>query len=172
MLRTLMWVLVLLSVSSMAMAELKIGAINAGKVMELAPQASAARAKLEKEFATRQRDLVAMQQEYVDLEESLARDGLMMTEAQRSEKTRELQGKQRDIQRFQDDFRDDLDARRNDELGTLQRQIYDAMIELAEREKYDLILSEGVVFASDKIDLTDMLIKQLEANFNQTKSTP
>lgn len=161
MLRTLLLVLVMLSVSSIAMADLKIGVINPGKVMENAPQAAAARAKLESEFSTRSVELEAMQKEYLDLEESFNRDGLLMTEVQRSEKARDLQNRQRDIKRFQDDFRDDLDSRRNEELGVLQRTIYEAMLTLAEREGYDLILSEGVAFASDKVDLTDKLIEQL-----------
>jgi len=172
MLRTLVLMLVMLSVSSVAIAELKIGVINPAKVMELAPQAAAARAKLEKEFAERNGKLLSMQEQYVALEESFNRDGLLMTETQRSEKARELQTKQREIKRFQDDFRDDLDARRNEELGALQRVIYDAMLVIAKREKYDLILSEGVAFASDKVDVSDKLITELSASSAAAKAKP
>ncbi len=170
--RKTLFALVMLCSSSVVVADIKIGAVDPAKVLEQAPQAEAARAMLEKEFSGRDQELVALQQQYRTLEESLSKNSLMMSLEQRNNKERELRTLQRDIERTQEAFRDDLNLRRNEEFGKLQREIYEAIIKLAEREGYDLILSEGVIYASDKVDLSDQLIKQLEQQYSQSKSTP
>ncbi len=170
--RKILFGLALLCSSSVIAADMKIGAVDPAKVLEQAPQAEVARALLEKEFAERDRELVELQQKYRALEETIARDGLMMSPEQRDSKERELRTMQRDVLRTQEAFRDDLNIRRNEEFGKLQREIYEAIIKLAERDNYDLILSEGVIYASDKIDLSDQLIKQLKQQYNQSTATP
>ncbi len=169
--RNILFCLVFLC-SGSAIAEMKIGAVDPAKVLEQAPQAEVARALLEKEFAERDRALVELQQKYRTLEETLARDGLMMSPEQRDGKERELRNLQRDVRRSQEAFRDDLNIRRNEEFGKLQREIYEAIIRMAERDGYDLILSEGVIYASDKVDLSDQLIEQLKQQFSQSTATP
>jgi len=158
--------------STVMAAELKIGAVDPAKVLESAPQAEVARAKLEKEFSERDRELLELQQKHRSSEETLARDGMMMSPEQRASKERELRNLQRDIERNQEAFRDDLNIRRNEEFGKLQREIYEAIIQLAEQEGYDLILSEGVIFASGKVDLSDQLIEQLESQHKLAQPAP
>ena len=170
--RNILFCLALVCSGSAIAAEIKIGAVDPAKVLEQAPQAEVARALLEKEFAGRDRELVELQQKYRTLEETLARDGLMMSPEQRDGKERELRNLQRDVRRSQEAFRDDLNIRRNEEFGKLQREIYEAIIKLAERDGYDLILSEGVIYASDKIDLSDQLIEQLKQQYSQSTATP
>ncbi len=170
--RKIIFSLALLCSCSVMAADMKIGAVDPARVLERAPQAEVARVKLEKEFAERDQDLLALKRKYRASEEALNRDGLMMSGEQRAEKERELRNLQRDIQRTQEAFRDDLNIRRDEEFGKLQREIYDAIIQLAQREGYDLILSEGVIYASDKVDLSDQLIKQLEAQFKLQQSQP
>jgi len=170
--RNILFCLALLCSSSAIAADMKIGAVDPAKVLEQAPQAEVARALLEKEFAERDRELVELQQKYRTLEETLARDGLMMSPEQRDGKERELRNMQRDVRRTQEAFRDDLNIRRNEEFGKLQREIYEAIIRMAERDGYDLILSEGVIYASDKVDLSDQLIEQLKQQFSQSTATP
>ncbi|VAW87737.1 hypothetical protein MNBD_GAMMA18-1098 [hydrothermal vent metagenome] len=170
--RNILFGLALLCSSSTVVAEMKIGAVDPAKVLEQAPQAEVARTLLEKEFAGRDRELVELQQKYRALEEVIARDGLMMSPEQRDGKDRELRTMQRDVRRTQEAFRDDLNIRRNEEFGKLQREIYEAIIKLAERDGYDLILSEGVIYASDKIDLSDQLIEQLKQQYSQSTATP
>ncbi len=168
--RKIFLAMMLLCSSTVSATDIKIGAVDPAKVLEKAPQAEVARSLLEQEFADRDKELVKMQDEYRTKEDDLAKNALMMSADQRSSKERELRTLQRDIQRFQEAFRDDLNIRRNEEFGKLQREIYEAIVKLAEDDGYDLILSEGVIFASGKVDLSDKLIKVLEAKFAKQQS--
>lgn len=147
--------------SSATAAEIKIGFVNAAKVSAEAPQADAAREKLEKEFQPRDQGLLTAQKEIRSLEEKLARDGAVMSEAERSGLERDILSRKRDLRRQQDEFREDFNMRRNEELARLQRRIIETIQQLAKEEKFDLIVSDGVVYASDRIDITPKVIDRL-----------
>jgi outer membrane protein len=144
-------------------AEYKVGFVNAARVLEEAPQAAEARDRLEREFAPRDRELVQAQQELRKFEEQLARDAAIMSEAEQRRLEREILQSQRDIKRAQDEFREDFNIRRNEEFGKLQRQVYDAIVALAKQEQYDLILSDGVIFAGERVDITDQVLQRLSS---------
>ncbi len=146
-----------------AQAGVKIGFVNAEKVLEKAPQVEAARKRLEREFRPRDQELVAMQKEIKRLEEKLARDRDVMSEAQREKLERKIRAKRRELKRAQDEFREDFNIRRNEEFDKLQRQIHKAIIDLAKDEKFDLILGDGVIYASPKVDITDKVLKRLKS---------
>ena len=158
-----------LVLSGLAQAEVKVGVVNTAKLMEQAPQAKAAISKMESEFAPREKELVALQREIKSKEEKLARDGAVMSEEARSRLERELVSKRREFKRGQDEFREDLNIRRNEELSKLQRYLYEAIVALAREEKYDLIVSEGVVYASDRIDITDAVLDRLKKAYKAGK---
>lgn len=143
-------------------AELKIGVVIAAKVMQDAPQAESARAKIEREFAPRDKKIVEMQRELQSMEEKIGRDAAVMSEEQRQRLERDILALKRDAKRAQEEFRDDLNIRRNEEFGKLQREILTVINALAEEEGYDLILSEGVIFASGKVDLSQKVIDRLK----------
>jgi outer membrane protein len=142
-------------------ADYKIGVVNAVKVLESAPQADAARKKLEKEFQSRDRELVAAQKDLKGLEDRLTKDGAIMSETERQRLERDIINKRRELKRDSDEFREDVNFRRNEEFGKIQRDIVKAIQDVAESQKYDLILGEGVVFASKAVDITDKIIKQM-----------
>ena len=142
-------------------AEIKIGFVNVARVLQQAPQAEAAKKRLEKEFAPRDKRLVAMQKEVKKLQEKLSRDAAVMSDAERRKLEREIISKQRDLKRAQEEFREDFNLRRNEELGKLQRQVFEAIKSLAKDEGYDLLLTDGVVYASDKVDVTEKVQKRL-----------
>ena len=142
-------------------ADLKIGVVSAARVSAEAPQAEAARLKLEREFAPRDQELVAMQKEVREMEERLTRDGAVMKEADQRSLEREIVSRKREIRRMQDEFREDFNMRRNEELSQLQRRIIETIQKLAKDEKFDLILSDGVIYASDKVDITARVIELL-----------
>jgi outer membrane protein len=146
-------------------ADYKVGFVDAGKVLEEAPQAEDARARLEKEFAPRDRELVKGQKEIREVEDKLVRDGAVMSESERTRLERELRASKRDLKRQQDEFRDDLNLRRNEELQKLQRQVFEAIQALAKQEKYDLILGDGVIFANSRVDITPKIIDYLKRTF-------
>jgi len=149
--------------SGTALAETKIGFVDTVKLMEAAPQAKSAQSKIESEFAPREKELVALQREIKKLEDKLSRDSAVMSESERTKLERKILSKRRDMKRTQEEFRDDLNIRRNEVLAKLQKDMYQAVVTLAKEQKFDLILSQGVVYSSDKVDITDSVLKKLKA---------
>jgi len=142
-------------------AENKIGFVDTVKLMEAAPQAKSAQSKIEKEFAPREKELVALQRQIKTKEDKLTRDGAVMSESERNKLEREILSKRRDLKRSQEEFRDDLNIRRNEVLAKLQKDMYEAVVTLAKEQKFDLIMSQGVVYSSDRIDITASVLKKL-----------
>lgn len=149
--------LVLMFAANLSYAELKIGFVNVAKVLEKAPQAAKAKERLEKEFSPRDKHLVAQQKEIKTLEEKLARDASVMSETERRKLERDIIGKKREAQREQQEFSEDFNMRRNEELGKLQRRIVEAIRALAKEEGFDLLLTDGVIYAGEQIDVTDQV---------------
>ena len=157
----------LISVNSFA-AELKIGFVNAAKVLEQAPQADAARAALEKEFSPRDKSLLESQKETRNLESRLTRDGAIMSESERRKLERDIVSRKRDIKREQEEFREDLNIRRNESFDKLRRRVYEVIVDISKKEKYDLVVSDGVVYADNRIDITDKVVARLKQEFKQS----
>lgn len=144
--------------------DLKVGFVNVSRVIEKAPQGEAALKKLEEEFGPRDREIRAMREEVKALEEELLKNDLVLDDPARSKKELELRDKRRALRRATSEFREDYNLRRNEELNALQQIVIKAIVEIAEEESYDLIVHEpAVVFASDQIDITERILKQLEA---------
>ncbi len=141
-------------------AEVKIGYVNAVKVIEQAPQRETALKKLEAEFTPRDKKLVEMQQEIREAEEDLEKNRLVMKDSERRDKESQLGALKRDLRRETQEFREDLNARRNEELAALQKMVQQIIVEIAKQEKYDLIL-EGAVYASSSVDITDKVLERL-----------
>lgn len=155
-----------LCLPTLALAEVKVGFVNTVKLMEEAPQAKAAISKMEAEFAPREKELVGIQRDIKQAEDKLSKDAAIMSDSDRSKVERDLVNRKRELKRSQDEFREDLNIRRNEELAKLQRRLYDAIVDLAKAENYDLIVSEGVVFASTRIDITDAVLERLKKASN------
>ena len=143
-----------------AAVELKIGFVNTERVFREAAPAQKAQKKLEKEFAVRDQELQKMVKQGKDLQAYLEREGVTIGDAERRNKERDLANLNRDIQRAQREFREDLNLRRNEELSSVQERANKAIIAIAEAEKFDLILQEAV-FASPRIDVTERVLKAL-----------
>ena len=141
----------------------KIGVVNPAKVLEDAPQADTARKRLQKEFSQRQKDLVSKQKEIKKLQDKLAKDGAIMSESNRKKLERDIIAKRRELKRLQDEFRDDLNFRRNEEFGKIQKEVVKAIQAVAREGKYDLIIGDGVIFASKKVDITPLVVEKLKA---------
>jgi len=139
----------------------KIGFVNTERLFREAAPAKRAQQKLEKEFANRDTDLQKLAKQVRDLQAQLERDGVTMSEAERRNKERDLANMTRDMQRQQREFREDLNLRRNEELAAVQERANKVIQQIAESEKFDLILQDPVVFASTRIDITDKVIKAL-----------
>jgi outer membrane protein len=148
-------------VSTAQAADIKIGFVNVAVIMEKAPQAEKAKVALEKEFSPRNKRLLASQKEVKKLDEKLARDAKMMSESEARKLQRNILEKKRDLKRDQEEFREDFNLRRNEELAKLQRLVFEAIKSLSEAEKFDLVLHDGVIFASGKVDITKKVQQRL-----------
>jgi outer membrane protein len=141
--------------------ELKIGYVNAVRVIEEAPQGVAALKKLEAEFGPRDKELVDLQARIRALEDELQKGGVALKENDRRGREREVLALKRELKRATQEFREDYNQRRNDELAVLQQVVRKAILEIARQEKYDLVLHEGAVYASDAVDITEKVLKRL-----------
>ena len=142
-------------------ADYKIGFVNTERLFREAAPAKRAQSKLEKEFAQRDQELGKMARQVRELQAQLDKDGATMTETDRRNKERDLANLSRDMQRAQREFREDLNLRRNEELASVQERANKVIQGIAESEKFDLILQDPVVYASQRIDITEKVIKAL-----------
>lgn len=156
-----LWVAVF-SVPSYA-AELKIGVVNAAAVMEQSPQKTRALARLEKEFASRSKVIESKAKTLRTKQEKLVKDSAIYSATELKNKERAIVSEQRDIKRLQDEYSEDLSIRRNEELRKLEKEIAQTIVKLAEKESYDLVVYQGVIFASDRVDITDKVLTLLKA---------
>ena len=150
-----------LSAGAAVAADYKIGFVNTERLFREAAPAKRAQAKLEKEFAARDAELGKMARQVRELQALLDKDGSTMAEADRRNKERDLANLSRDMQRSQREFREDLNLRRNEELASVQERANKVIQQIAEAEKFDLILQDPVVYASQRIDITEKVIKAL-----------
>ena len=150
------------SASAMAAdVTMKIGFVNTERLFREAAPAKRAQQKLEKEFAARDAELGKLTRQVRELQAALDKDGATMAESDRRNKERDLANLTRDMQRAQREFREDLTLRRNEELASIQERANKVIQGIAESEKFDLILQDPVVYASQRIDITEKVIKAL-----------
>ena len=150
----------LLGLSQAAIAETKIGFVNSDRVMREAAPAVRAQQRLEKEFEKRDQELQRIARDLKSMQEDLERNGPTMADGDRRNKERALTELNRDFQRKQREFREDLNQRRNEELASVLDKANRTVKELAEQENYDIIFQEAV-YANPRIDITDKVIKSL-----------
>lgn len=148
--------------------QLKIGVVNIPVLMERAPQTKAAMDALQEEFALRQREFLAKQKEFEELTAKVQKDVAVMGETERRNAEKNLRDLQREVTRLQSEFREDLNLRQNEELGLLQRSILKEVQDYAAQEGYDLIVGDGVLFASGTVNITEEVLRAVEANFQAT----
>ena len=140
--------------------ELKIGFVSTERIFSDATPAKAATAKLEQEFSKRDKDLQELAARVKSAAEKLDKEGPVLSDAERNKRQRELGEMDRDFQRRQREFREDLNQRRNEELAVVLEKANKVIKQIAETEKYDLVLQEAVYF-SPRIDITDKVLKAL-----------
>jgi outer membrane protein len=164
--RLIILILLVFSYSFAFAEDYKLGAINAMRVLEQSPQADRARATIEQEFAPRDKQLVAKQKDLKAMEDKLAKDSAIMSQTERSNLERDIINKKRDLKREQDEFRDDFNFRRNEEFAKIQKDIVDAIQKVAKENNYDIVLSDGVIYASPKADISELVIEYLKKQGN------
>jgi outer membrane protein len=151
----------LLAVSPLACADTKIGYIDTERLFKDSSMAIKAQKRLEQEFSKRDQDIQKLLKQVRDLQNVLEQNEATMSDADKTRKERDLANMTRDLQREQREFREDLNQRRQEEFNALHERARNIIVNIATKEKFDLIL-ENVVYASPRIDLTDRVMKALE----------
>ncbi|OJZ16789.1 MAG: hypothetical protein BGP21_09785 [Thiobacillus sp. 65-29] len=152
--------LVSMAIATPAWADTKIGFVNTERLLREAPLSVAAQKKLEREFASRDQELQKLAKQARDLQAQLDKDGVTMSETERRNKERDLGNLNRDLQRQGREFREDLNLRRNEELGQIQERARKAIQDIAKAEKFDIIV-EQAVYVDARTDITDRVMKAL-----------
>ena len=147
-----------------AWAELKIGVVDYGRLVEESPQAKSALEAIRTEFTPRQRDLQNQQAVLKSKEDKLQKDGATMTQDQRSNAEKDLRDSYRELQRKQSEVQDDFNARRNEEMSRLQKTLIEQVRIYAKAQNFDLVIADGVIYTTPTIDITPAILAQLEAS--------
>ena len=146
--------------SASASDPIKVGYVNTQRIFRDAPTAVKAAKKIEAEFSKRDQDLQRLAKQIQTIQESLEKNGVTLSEADRRVKEKDLNELSRDFQRKQREFREDLNLRQNEENAAIIEKANKAIKQLAETEKYDLIVQD-VVWVNPKLDVTEKIIKAL-----------
>ena len=152
----------LLAVAPVQAQETKIGFVNTERILREAPPAKAAQVKIEQEFSKREKDLQDMSARIKSTSEKLDKDAAVLTESDRARRQRELTDLDKDFQRKQREFREDLNQRRNEEVANVLERTNKVIKQIADAEKYDIILQDAVT-VNPRIDITEKVLKALNA---------
>ena len=141
-------------------AELKIGYVNMSKLLAEATPAKKAQTKLEKEFAGKDTELKKMNKQIRELQSSLEKETVTLSESDRAKKERELANLNRDFQRIQREYNEDFNLRRNEELAAVLERVNKTINQVGKQEEFDLILLD-VAYSNPRLDITDRVLKVL-----------
>ena len=154
-----------------AQAQAKIGVVNVARLLQEAPQAQAASQALENEFANRRRELENQQKDLKAREDKLQKDGAVMAANERAAAEKALRDGQREFARKQNEFLEDLNVRRNEVLGQLQRTILQEVQTYAKGAGLDVVVSEAL-YASPSVDVTQQVLSALQARKGSAPAKP
>lgn len=154
------------AVPAASAAALKIGFVNVQQIMATAPQAAAARAQLKKEFGDREKALTAQHSAIQKQEADLKRNSAVMATDKKNAAEKALRDKMSGFNSAMSTFRNDFNMKRNELLQGLQKRIYAAIVKVAKDGGYDLVLSNGVVYASNQVDVTKQVLAELAKTKN------
>lgn len=139
----------------------RIGFVDIPYLIDRAPQALEAEQRLEAEFAPRQAELERQRAELAVMAARLLDTTLELGEAERARLDRETRGLERRIRRSEQDFREELNIEKNDEFKDVRILVLEAIATFGKQNDYDLIISDGVLFANNRIDVTERILEYL-----------
>lgn len=143
--------------------ELKLGVVALQKIMEKAPQAEAAKKRIEGEFRPREKDLTEKRKALRAMGERIEKDGAIMSEAERQKLERDAVAQERDLKRQEQDFQEDLNRRQNEELGRMQRRLLEVVRTYGKEAGFDVIVGDSLLFFSERVDITDTILQRMIA---------
>ena len=146
-------------------ADLKIGVVDMSSLLQKSPQAQSASQEMAKKFDSRKKDLVSEQDKIKNLQDTLSKNGAVMSASQLQDSQAQLDELQRDFSRKQSDYMDDVNMERNAALSRLQQQVLKAVQEFAQAQKYNLIVGDGVFYKDNTVDVTDQVLAQMQKDY-------
>ena len=155
-----------------AQAEIKIGVVNATRLLQESPQAKAVQEALRNEFAPKQREIAAQQAALKAKQEKYEKDAPTMSAEQRAKSEKELRDGNREFTQKANDFQEDVNTRQNEELSRLQSAIVAEVQSYALSQKYDLVLTEGVLYANPSLDITAAVLAGLQSHATALPAAP
>ncbi|HVC31550.1 MAG TPA: OmpH family outer membrane protein, partial [Steroidobacteraceae bacterium] len=144
-------------------AGLRIAVVNYAELLQEAPQAKAAVAKLRAEFAPKQRTLQVEASALKVRETNLKKNEATMTQDQRDQAELDLRERYQDLARKQSEIQDDVNTRRNEMMSQLQRTLVQVVQNYAKRQRYDLVLADGVIYSEPTLDITPAILSALKS---------
>ncbi|HEX9719585.1 MAG TPA: OmpH family outer membrane protein [Ramlibacter sp.] len=161
------WLVIFLGVLALAAGahaqDFKVGFVNTDRIFREANTAKAAQAKLEQEFSKREKELNDLGNGLKMLSDKFEREAPTLSESQRAQRQKQILDQDRDFQRKRREFQEDLNARKNEELQQVLERANRVVKQVAEAEKYDVVLQEAV-YINPRHDITDKVIKALNAS--------
>lgn len=158
----LLTILSTLTLAPLQAEEMRIGVVNVDRVFREASPAKAATARIEQEFSRREKDLQELAARLKTRADDFDKNAHILSESERMKRQRELSEIDKEFQRKQREFREDLSQKRNEEIAAMQERVLKIIRQIGEAEKYDLILQEAI-YVSPRADITDKVIKSLNA---------
>jgi outer membrane protein len=155
-----------------AMAELKIGVVDYGRLFAESPQAKVVQDSLRAEFGPRLQQLVTQEQSLKAKGEKLQKDVATMTPDQRSKAEKELRDSARELERKKGELEDDSNAKRQEEMNKLQRSLISQVRDYAKAQKFDIVIADGVIYATPTVDITGAVLDVLKANGSKPAAAP
>ena len=143
--------------------DIKIGFVDPVRLLELSPQGEKALRLLEQEFGPRDKVLIDLRENILNMERDLEKNRLVMQITETQKKQREIDVLKRKLKREQEEAREDYNLRRNEELGRLQRLVRETIVEIAKEDGFDLIV-EQAVYVSGRINLTERVLERLQSD--------
>ena len=155
-------IVLIMTEASIHADELRIVVVNVGTVLERLSQKTQTFSRLEKEFLFRSESLERQHQDLLEAQRKLAKDSAILSAIVRKSEERTILSDQRELKRLQDEYNEDLSIRRNEELRRLEKEIAEIISNLARKESYDLVVYQGFIYFSERIDITDKVLKLLK----------
>jgi len=161
--KILVGTLVTAALSVPAMAEIKIGVIDYARLLEQSPQAKVVQDQLKNEFGPRYQQLVTQDQALKTRVDKLQKDGATMSPEQRDKEEKALRDLKRELERKMSEWQDDSNSKRNDEMNKLQRSLIGEVRDYAKAQNFDVVIAEGVIYATPTVDITPQVLATLQA---------
>lgn len=146
-------------------ADLKIGVVDLARLVTSSPQAKRARDNMQSKFSARREEMQSKQEAFKSDVQRLKRDGQVMSDAAREKLEGQIRDQQRRLKLLQDEYNDDVNQAEKKEMTSLRKDVRSVIDGFAKDKGYDLIVGDGILYASDKVDVTDEVLKRLKAKF-------